>query len=179
MLTSDDHNIALGKMTTEYSRLDFETSIFLWRLLHPAAKVGATISAGLMLGPKIDLLRRLFAALPGLGAEADIGALDQALGLAEKASGKRNDLVHTLAWASLADDTTAVTFRVKKRGEERFEEVIVTAAEIDDVVEGLATAADAVVNVFEQHFKPYIEGPAFGTFWETSLIEKYNRQTEI
>jgi hypothetical protein len=170
---TNEHLEAMGRITVEYSGLEWTVSAFIWKLLSMDQRIGQTVTSGLNFSGRIALLKALFGMLPPYGIAADVDGLNKGLSLAESASVKRNAVVHALLWRPTEDGNFAqVNLKPKKAAE--WTDTPASVEHLNRVSERLKDARDAVSHVMLKHFEPY--GPAawaspmgHGTLWGPSV----------
>src|SRR5688572_4895615 len=87
---TNDHLVALGRITVEYAGVEHFLSSFIWILVADDPRVGQTITATLGFRARAELLRALFHRLPSHDIPANVNRLDAVVTLAENAVQKRN-----------------------------------------------------------------------------------------
>lgn len=169
-----EHLQALGRISIAYSYLEWQVSGFIWRLVAADQRIGQTITAGLMLSARIDLLRALFSLLPGYEVTADVERLYDALNRARQAGERRNSVVHALLWS--ADEGGALSYSKLQRAKPahwvRHEAQV---ADLAQVAEALEVAAELVAQCEAAHFRVFEQEPQswftipYGTLYTPSV----------
>jgi len=171
---TDEHRIALGKITHEYMLLDGNVSWFIWRLIAMDQRIGQTITSGLTFSNRVALLRALFGMLPALGIATDMEGFGKTLTQVELAATKRNRVVHALAFLATGTDGELEQIN-QKRWTAEWTGAPASVQDLLRTADELKAAADALSGVMHNHFvRPYdlseVASPLGpGTLWGVAV----------
>jgi len=168
---TNDHLVALGRITVGYSQVEWAVSAFIWKLLSPDQRVGQTVTASLMFSARVSFLRSLFDLLePAYGQKVNIPALDAALKLATDAVTKRNEVVHALMWLSTVDDGDLQHMNLKPRKPAEWKTAPASVADLQGIEKQLTKAYEAVSQCMMDHFNGFGIEKAWGPMGAGSLF---------
>lgn len=170
-IMTDEHLVALGRITVAYSQLEWAVSAFIWKLLSTDQLVGQTVTASLMFSARVFLLRSLFDLLePAYGQKVNIPALDAALKQATDASARRNEVVHALLWLSTADGKDLEHTNLKPRKAAEWKTAPASVADLQSIAGQLTKAYEAVSKCMMDHFDGFGVEKAWGPMGAGSLF---------
>lgn len=154
---TDEHLVALGRITLGYSLLEWTVSSFIWKLVSTDQRVGQTITASLNFSARTSLLRSLFdLLLPAYGpAKVDVKGLDAVLKQAEAAATDRNRIVHALMWVPAAEGGEFTHMNLKPRKAAEWTSAPAAVADLLRVSEQVTLAYEAVSQFMLKYFEPY------------------------
>jgi hypothetical protein len=151
---TNEHLAAIGRITVEYSHVEWIVSAFIWKLVAMDQRIGQTITSSLNFSGRIALLRALFGMLPPYGIAADLDGLETVLKQAESAATKRNAVVHALLWHSTeSGDFAHANLKPKKAAE--WTQVPASVQDLIGVAEQLKAAYERLSHFMMKHFEPY------------------------
>lgn len=156
-----EHFAAIGRITVEYSRLEWIISAFIWKLVAQDQTIGQTITAPMMFRSRVELLRTLFPALIPYGIPADVGRLNVALTQAESAVRKRNEVIHALTWHPTPEGDVVFS-NLKRRPAGEWANTPAAVADLEGIADELKLACAAVSDVMMAHFIPSSWSSPFG-----------------
>lgn len=151
---TNEHFAAIGRITVEYSHVEWIVSAFIWKLVAGDQRIGQTITSSLNFTGRVVVLRALFGMLPPYGIAADLDGLEKALKQAESASTKRNAVVHALLWLPTENGDLAHA-NLKPRKAAEWTQAPASVQDLTAVAEQLKEAYEAVSNFMLKHFEPY------------------------
>lgn len=116
MSLNDEFLRALGRVTANFSALEFYMDFAIGGLVGHEQEIGQTVAAGLSFKNKCSMLGSLFRLRVAAAARSDatscLASLKRFLGRAQKLENRRNQIIHS-AWLVGENDPPGVASRFK------------------------------------------------------------------
>jgi len=146
---SEEHLVALGRVTANFSQLEDELNRLAWDLVGDFI-VGQIVTAELSFKALLNLVSAL--GRHRLGEAALMTELQEAIAKAATAEDERNVIIHSIWFAGHTnDDVHRVKITAKRKVGRRVQSEQVSPADIEKVAQHLAEATFVVMQVHAKH----------------------------
>ena len=140
MAISDEHSLAIGRISVAFAELESWVSSFVWALIGPEQHVGQMVTAEMSFSRKLDLLSSLFKFRSKNQQELD--DLKSLIIRISELEQKRNTVLHSL-WLRQSDNPLEVTrFKItaKRKNGLSHSKDLIEPKQLEVIVEDLQKA---------------------------------------